>query len=89
MLFAGYRGTLCEYNPDDCSGVICKYGSCVDGLDNFTCQCQPGYSGTFCDVEIDECQSQPCQYGGTCINMKATYRCVCPPGTTGKPLINK
>jgi Notch 1 len=84
MWCAGYRGKVCDENPNDCLGVTCKYGTCIDGLNNYTCRCQLGYGGLLCDIEIDECQSQPCQYGGTCINAKGAYICVCPPGTTGK-----
>jgi len=82
-LYLGFQGTLCQYNPDDCVDVSCNYGTCVDGLNNFTCECQAGYSGVSCNIDIDECQSQPCQYGGTCVNQKASYQCRCPHGTTG------
>lgn len=83
-MHTGFQGTLCDYNPDNCIGVVCDHGSCVDGLDNFTCQCQPGYTGLYCDVDIDECRSQPCQNQGTCVDLLGSYDCVCPGGTDGQ-----
>ncbi|MSP73281.1 MAG: hypothetical protein EXR76_14145 [Myxococcales bacterium] len=37
---------------DDCAGVICAHdGACVDGVNGFTCDCQPGYAGRLCESE--------------------------------------
>ena len=38
----------------------------MDGINDFTCHCNPGYAGRLCDQEIDECDVNPCHYGGTC-----------------------
>ena len=80
----GYNGTRCEVNRDDCAGVACVHGACVDGADDYWCDCVPGYTGRLCDAEIDECHSRPCQYGGTCIDHLNHYTCQCPSGTTGQ-----
>ena len=36
---------------DYCSNVTCKNGgSCVDGLDKYTCSCSAGFSGDYCET---------------------------------------
>ena len=27
----------------------CVHGTCKDGVNNYTCNCQPGYEGVMCD----------------------------------------
>ena len=42
----GFTGELCQTNTDDCVGVNCSGNRvCVDGVNNFTCECMTGYSG--------------------------------------------
>lgn len=41
----------------------CEQGTCVDHVDNYTCQCQPGYTSYDCGIEIDECHVSPCVRG--------------------------
>ena len=51
---AGWTGTTCESNIDDCRKDSCSYAShgvCIDGVDAFTCNCKPGWSGTNCEVK--------------------------------------
>ncbi|KAF2974030.1 hypothetical protein EK904_011600 [Melospiza melodia maxima] len=59
-------------------------GTCVDGINSFTCQCPLGFTGPFCLTEINECDSHPCLNRGTCVDSLGTYRCICPLGYTGK-----
>ena len=33
---------------NDCESIACMYGSCVDGVNLYTCVCGPGDSGTNC-----------------------------------------
>ena len=42
---------------------LLSLGTCVDMVNNYSCQCQPGYTGYNCSFEIDECQSSPCING--------------------------
>ena len=38
-----YDGDLCEINVDDCIDNPClNNGSCVDGVNSYTCVCSPG-----------------------------------------------
>lgn len=45
-IILGYRGKNCRIDINECAGVSClNGGSCVDMVNNFTCECQSGYSG--------------------------------------------
>merc|ERR1712152_13277 len=48
---AGFEGTHCETNIDNCVGVTsCQNGgTCVDGINNYTCNCAEGFTGAFCE----------------------------------------
>ncbi|KAK2120707.1 hypothetical protein P7K49_002093 [Saguinus oedipus] len=58
-------------------------GTCVDGINSFTCLCPPGFTGSYCQHDVNECDSQPCLHGGTCQDSCGSYRCTCPQGYTG------
>lgn len=34
-------------------------------------------------VNINDCRDSPCSNGGTCHDLIGTYKCSCPPGTSG------
>ena len=38
-------------------------GLCTDGINNYSCRCDPGYVGRHCDQNQDECASSPCVNG--------------------------
>uniref|UniRef100_A0A8C8SMG2 Notch receptor 3 n=1 Tax=Pelusios castaneus TaxID=367368 RepID=A0A8C8SMG2_9SAUR len=68
--------------PHPCSSCF-NGGTCLDGVNSYTCRCRPGFTGTHCQHEIDECQSRPCLNGGVCLDGVESYRCTCPQGYTG------
>ena len=35
---------------DDCAGVSCNNGTCVDGVNEYTCNCNSGYTGEHCNT---------------------------------------
>ena len=46
--------SLCIYlfsDVDDCALSPCQNGGiCTDGVNQFTCQCEPGFSGINCEI---------------------------------------
>lgn len=58
-------------------------GTCVDGVNSFSCLCRPGYTGTHCQYEADPCLSQPCLHGGICNPTHPGFQCICREGFTG------
>lgn len=62
-----------------------NYGSCIDLVNTYSCQCRPGYTGSNCEHRISACDSNPCMEGGTCRSVDdISYHCVCPYGFTGR-----
>jgi hypothetical protein len=36
---------------DECASSPCQYGgTCVDGINGYTCNCAPGYTGVKCET---------------------------------------
>uniref|UniRef100_A0A8B9LFM0 Neurogenic locus notch homolog protein 1 n=1 Tax=Astyanax mexicanus TaxID=7994 RepID=A0A8B9LFM0_ASTMX len=65
----------CNINIDDCALNPCRNGgTCVDGVNSFTCLCPDGPN---CQTNINECASNPCLNQGTCIDDVAGYKCNC------------
>ena len=46
-----YQNTLCliSVNIDECEGVNCNDGTCVDGIAEYTCSCDAGFEGDACE----------------------------------------
>lgn len=50
---AGWSGTACDVNINECASVTCLNGGfCHDELNAFTCICPAGFTGTFCETPI-------------------------------------
>ena len=68
-----------------CDGSLCQNDRpCIDGADNFTCNCGSRFTGPHCQTDVDECQTRPglCN-NGQCSNTHGLYACTCNPGYTG------
>ncbi|XP_065917558.1 fibropellin-1-like [Dysidea avara] len=90
--FARFSGSNCEENIDDCVGVNCNNGTCVDGISSYYCSCNVNYTGSHCE-DVDYCaihsavgsngcnSGMCCPNGGTCINVpeEERHECACPP----------
>ena len=74
-----FTDTNCETQIDDCVGVECGNGTCVDGIKSFECMCLTGFTGTFCDINIDECETTGC-VNGECTDLINAFQCDCYPG---------
>ncbi|KAL3990494.1 EGF-like domain family protein [Acanthocheilonema viteae] len=74
----GYTGTFCEIRIDRCKNHNCKFGICINDVDEYSCVCLPGYDGKFCDKEMNLCKLSPCLNGGNCTMSKSKYNCHCP-----------
>ena len=81
----GFRGIHCEFNINDCSSHPCQNGKCIDGINNYTCNCNStGFQGRHCQYDINECNTvKPCKNNGTCHNTFGGYTCSCKSGYTG------
>jgi len=81
-------GVNCSIDVVDCiPDDVCNKGTCVDLLNNFTCDCFPGYEGNRCQTEINECtRYQPCKNGAQnrCTDRVNDYFCNCPDFFNGK-----
>jgi len=74
---AGFTGTNCYINIDDCIGKSCNNGTCIDGINDHSCVCHDGYTGVDCTEEIDECAANPCYDNQNCTDLIASYKCSC------------
>ncbi|KAH9640922.1 hypothetical protein HF086_015617 [Spodoptera exigua] len=59
-----YHGERCELQYDECLlGPRCMNGgTCIDGVDNFTCSCPPRLTGPLCECLILDDESYDCEY---------------------------
>ncbi|CAH2066331.1 unnamed protein product, partial [Iphiclides podalirius] len=59
-----YHGERCELQYDECLlGPRCMNGgSCIDGVDNFTCSCPPNLTGPLCECLILDEDNYNCEY---------------------------
>ncbi|XP_071498841.1 IgGFc-binding protein-like, partial [Diadema antillarum] len=76
----GFGFTCLDIN--ECEGDPCVNGTCINGENQFTCDCNPGWVGDLCD-DRDDCFTQPCRNGAPCIDGMDTFTCSCLQGWMG------
>ncbi|KAI5632808.1 EGF-like domain-containing protein [Phthorimaea operculella] len=59
-----FHGERCELQYDECLlGPRCMNGgTCIDGVDNFTCSCPPKLTGSLCECLVLDDGSHDCEY---------------------------
>ncbi|KAK9747245.1 hypothetical protein QE152_g5481 [Popillia japonica] len=59
-----FHGEWCQYQYDECQlGPRCMNGgTCIDGVDNFTCSCPPNLTGVLCECLILDDKNLDCTY---------------------------
>ncbi|XP_063358645.1 protein eyes shut [Cydia amplana] len=70
-----YHGERCELQYDECElGPRCMNGgTCIDGIDNFTCSCPPRLTGSFCECLILDNDTLDCEYVSPTPIPQSTY----------------
>ena len=80
----GFSGDICERDINECLTEPCQNGgTCLDGINSFSCDCPPDFSGPTCEVQVNFCFQDTCQNGGTCFEADDGFLCDCPLGYTG------
>lgn len=70
-------------NINDCEGHTCgAHGVCVDGLEDYSCDCVDGFEESAIDGEkvcgnIDDCNGVSCGAAGTCTDQVGSFACAC------------
>lgn len=81
---AGFTGTNCEIEVDDCQQQPCfNGGTCTDMGSTYQCRCPVGFRGQQCESSATSCDESPCLNDGTCSMTGDMYHCRCPSGFTG------
>ena len=76
LSLAGYEGTNCQININECASFPCQNGGyCTEPFVNmYQCQCVPGFEGIDCEINIDECSLYGlCEYYQICIDGINTF----------------
>ena len=80
---------LASFFTDQCADNPCgqneqNKGTCLDGINSFSCECPDGFTGDRCETDVDECDSDPCENDATCTDKINTFVCNCTAGFIGK-----
>jgi Notch-like protein len=81
-----YAGPSCSEWIDDCEGVDCQHGECLDRVRSSSCDCDDGWavdgSGS-CSVQLTSCNTPNACINGTCDDSSGAVVCECDAGFEG------
>jgi len=78
-----FSSSLYCQNIDDCVGHTCgAHGVCIDGLEDYSCDCQDGFAESVVAGEkvcgdVDDCNGVSCGAAGTCVDEVGSFTCEC------------
>ena len=81
-----YSGPSCAEWIDDCAGVACSHGQCLEGVRASSCDCDEGWAideGGSCSVPLLSCDTPNACIHGNCDDSSSTVICTCEPGFSG------
>ncbi|GMT36670.1 hypothetical protein PFISCL1PPCAC_27967, partial [Pristionchus fissidentatus] len=89
---AGFTGVNCTTNIDDCKESVCQNGgTCLDGINAFTCECPSSFTGSSCEIPLmgysihqstATCDKSTC-VNGICVPTSNGASCKCNSGWSG------
>lgn len=69
---------------DECASSPCRNaGTCVDGVNGFSCTCALGFASRDCSLRASPCDRFACLNGGSCYAHMSGPVCQCPQGFMG------
>ena len=92
VCIAGYTGTNCLEDVDECANSPCVNRVCNNLRDSFSCgDCLPGFqlNGSDCSINIDDCVGIDCGTNRQCIDGINNHSCECAPGFVGDDCITE
>ncbi|MGB5504742.1 MAG: hypothetical protein WBM75_20290 [Polyangiales bacterium] len=81
-----YTGPSCSEWIDDCVGVNCMNGDCLDRVRSSSCDCDEGWAidqGGLCTVQLLSCETPNACINGSCDDSSGQVVCACEPGFEG------
>ena len=81
-----FKGPTCAEWIDDCLGVDCLNGNCLDRVRAWSCNCHPGWAiddDGLCSVELLSCDTPNACVYGSCDDSSGAVICSCDPGFQG------